>query len=120
MRAAVGGLVLITVLVAGCGGGGTDPGGGGGGSVNTCPSTSASISVNDNSFTPGCTTVAPGTTVTWTWGANVSNNHNVTFPGGPSSNTQTSGTFQRTFSQAGTFSYTCTVHAGMSGQVRVQ
>jgi plastocyanin len=64
--------------------------------------------------------VAVGATVTWTWGSNASNGHNVTFAGGPASDTQVSGTFQRTFNTAGTFSYQCTVHGPMTGEVRVQ
>jgi plastocyanin len=89
---------------------GTGPGGG---------STTNAISVRDNSFDPHETTVAPGTTVTWTWtGANL---HDVTFNNGPQSARQSSGTFARTFANAGTYAYHCTVHgSSMSGEVVVR
>ncbi|MCC7002216.1 MAG: hypothetical protein IT357_08680 [Gemmatimonadaceae bacterium] len=78
------------------------------------------VRVGNNFFSPASRTVAAGTTVTWTWNAG-SVMHNVTFTGGPASPNQTSGTFQRTFSSAGTFAYTCTIHgASMSGSVTVQ
>lgn len=88
--------------------------------MNTCPSTSLNVTVNNDSFTPSCTTVPVGSTVTWTWGTNASNGHNVTFAAGPNSPTQTTGTFDRAFGTAGTFSYSCTVHRGMDGEIRVQ
>ena len=119
-RTSVIGAVLA--FAAACGGGGEPTGnGGGGGGGNTCTSTSTSVTVNNNSFTPRCTTVPAGSTITWTWGNNATNGHNVTFPTPPSSATETTGTFQRTFAAAGTFSYLCTVHgAAMSGSIVVQ
>lgn len=119
--------VLFLVLAA-CGGGGattaTTPnppgggGGGGGGGGTTCSGTTTSVSVVDNAFNPSCTKVAVGSTVTWTWAG--ANPHNVTFPTGASSATQTTGTFERAFPTAGTFNYSCTVHAGMNGSVVVE
>jgi plastocyanin len=91
---------------------GTPPGTNGG-------STSSSITVADNSFTPSETTVSVGTTVTWTW--NASTQHNVTFNDGSASATQASGTFARAFNAAGTYNYHCTIHgASMSGSVTVK
>lgn len=110
-------VLMTSAAVAACGGGGGDNG------YNnptnpTPPSTSNAINVRDNSFAPSATTVAVGTTVTWTWVGTES--HNVTFSGGPASNNMTSGTYQRTFGSAGTFNYSCTNHAGMNGSVTVQ
>jgi plastocyanin len=117
MRLTTAGKIIVGVLLAACGGGGdgyntpTNP------NPNP-PSTSNAITVRDNSFSPSATTVAVGTTVTWTWaGADI---HNVTFPGGPASPEQSSGTYQRTFSTAGVFNYSCTRHTGMNGSVTVQ
>lgn len=77
------------------------------------------VRVGNNFFLPPTRSVPVGTTVTWTWNDG-SVMHNVTFPGGPASPNQSSGTFQRTFTTAGTFAYTCTIHgAPMSGSITV-
>jgi len=114
---------------ASCGGGGasnsvTGPTGGNppggnptGGSEN--PVSTNAVTVADNTFTPSSIQVAPGTTVTWTWASGASS-HNVTFTDGTRSADRSSGTFTRTFSTAGTFSYTCTLHGGMNGSVLVK
>lgn len=79
----------------------------------------ASVSVLDNFFNPTSSTVSAGGTVTWTWGGGV--DHNVTFSAGSSSGTQTAGTFARTFADAGSFGYQCTIHgSSMSGTIVVQ
>ena len=93
---------------------GTGPGGGGGHTTN--------ISVQNNSFSPTPDTVAAGQ-VTFTW-ATPSNGHNVTWLTGPAplpaaSDTKTSGTYQATL-PAGTYTYHCTIHAGMNGKIVVQ
>lgn len=78
------------------------------------------VRVGNNFFTPTTRTVSTGTTVTWTWNAG-SNDHNVVFTDGPASAIQSSGTFERTFNDAGTFPYQCTVHGpSMSGTVVVE
>lgn len=116
------GSVLAAFVALGCGGGdGPTNNGGNNGGANTCTSTSNAVQVLDNRYSPSCTTVPPGTTVTWTWGGNVANSHTVTFPTGETSPNQTSGTFTRTFAAAGTYTYVCTVHgAAMGGRVVVQ
>lgn len=124
MRALTGALMLA-LAVAGCGGGDDPPtgtNGNGGPTGNTCTSTSAAITVQNNSFSPSCTTVPVNTEVVWTWSALATNGHNVTFSTGTqNSPTQTSGEFRRTFTAAGTYTYLCTVHgAAMSGQIKVQ
>jgi plastocyanin len=81
------------------------------------PPSAANVTVNDNVFNPSATTIALGGQVTWTWSG--SQPHNVTFQSGESSATQSSGTFSRTFTAAGSFSYQCTVHSGMQGSVSV-
>jgi plastocyanin len=105
------GLLAVVTFAGSCAGGSTAPDSG--------PSTSSSIDVGDNFFDPKATTVPVGTTVTWTWRG--SNAHDVSFTGGPSSVTKTSGTYSRQFTTAGTYNYICSVHgAAMSGQVVVQ
>jgi plastocyanin len=109
----LGGVSLVCLLI-GCGGGSGTP---------TSPSTGGnSVTVGNNFYSPISLTVPANTTVTWTW-ANGATQHNVTFddPGGPASPTQSSGTFQRTFTTPGTYPYHCTIHgaAVMHGTVTV-
>lgn len=121
--------IATLVAAAACGGGGasnsvTNPTGGnptGGNPTGgtDSPQATNAVAVGDNIFTPANILVAVGTTVTWTWSPNVSA-HNVTFGDGAKSPDQASGTFTRTFSTAGTFNYSCTLHSGMSGSVKVQ
>ena len=122
-------MIATLVVAAACGGGGasnsvTNPTGGnptGGnptGGTDTPTSTNA-VAVGDNIFTPASIVVAVGTTVTWTWSPNVTT-HNVVFPDGTKSPDQATGTYSRTFSAAGTFNYSCTLHSGMNGTVKVQ
>ena len=120
-------LPLVLVVLSACGGGGGNGGDGsnyspvepsGGGTTST-PSSSSDIRVSDNAFSPASTTVAPGTTVTWTWAA--SSEHDVTFTDGPRSPIQSTGTYQRTFPAAGSFPYRCSIHgAAMSGTITVR
>ena len=88
--------------------------------TGTAPApTAAAVSIGDNFFDPTGATVAAGGTITWTWNGSVS--HNVTFPTGTNSATQSSGTFSRTFATAGSFDYLCTIHgSAMSGTIVVQ
>ncbi len=82
------------------------------------------VRVDDNFFAPGTVTATrvDGTAqVVWNWAG--SNLHNVTFDAGPPhSDTQSSGSFSRDFSEPGSFTYICTVHgrAVMSGTVTVE
>jgi len=123
MRCVREALVVATIGLSACGGG-TEPVGGNGpgnpiGPSGQCPSTT-SVTVQNDFFSPSCARVAVGGTVTWTWGSNASNGHNVTFATGQNSATMTSGTFDRSFPTAGTFAYECTIHQGMDGEIRVQ
>src|SRR5205809_5158751 len=88
----------------------------------TTPPLSAAVNVGDNFFDKASEVVQVNHTVTWTW--NGMNPHTVSFTGGPESGTpagtsQTSGTYQRTFTSTGTFSYFCRVHGSMTGTVTV-
>jgi hypothetical protein len=77
------------------------------------------VQVGNNFFNPQTLNATVGTRVVWTWAADAVD-HNVTFDDGPNSSTQSSGTFERTFSAAGTFPYHCTIHGtAMSGSVVV-
>ena len=108
--------LLLALVVASCGGSSTPTTG----TTNGTGNTSSSISVGNNFFSPSATTVAVGTTVTWTW-ATGDVQHNVTFDDGTHSNDQSNGSYSRTFSAAGSYNYHCTIHgaAVMSGTVTV-
>lgn len=89
------------------------------------PVAAANVAIpgGSNSFQPNDVYVLPAGTVTWT--NNSGTNHNVTFSGGtvgaPANVAAfTDGSVQRTFTTSGTYNYQCTLHAGMSGRVRVQ
>lgn len=112
-------LAVAAALLVACGGDGYSTGPSGTTTGTTTTSTTNAIGVRDNSFSPGATTVAAGTTVTWTWSG--ANPHNVTFDDGTKSTTQSSGTFQRSFATPGAYPYHCTIHgASMSGTVTVR
>ena len=93
-----------------------NPGGGGGGG----PVQTTAVDVRDNNFNPDEIQVAVGATVTWSWTTGTI--HNVTFDDDTISDSgnRNSGTVQRTFDTAGTYTYECTIHPGMEGEVVVQ
>jgi plastocyanin len=109
--------VLALASLAACGGGG-------GSDTPTGPATGGSsnaVTVGNNFFSPANLSVAPGATVTWNWDMG-DTLHQIAFTdNAPGSAKQSSGTFQRTFSTAGTYSYFCTVHGAqlMSGTITV-
>ena len=92
--------------------GATGPTGGG--------STSNSISIVDYGFTPGSTSIAVGTTVTWNWNGQAT--HNVTFDDPSvtgSGDMGSGGSFSKVFNTPGTYTYQCTNHYGMTGTISV-
>jgi plastocyanin len=108
---AVGLLVVLAVLVA------------------PVRAASHAIDVRDNSFTPRELTVRAGDTVTWTNNGDVI--HNVVSNDGTpvafeSGNVPAGETFSFTFTEPGTYDYTCTFHSsgtpptGMVGTITVE
>src|SRR4030095_4318089 len=82
-------------------------------------STAAVTATTGTQFQPTPVTIARGGTVTWTF----ETLHNVTFftAGSPANLPNTpGGSVSRTFTNAETFNYTCTIHPGMNGSVVVQ
>jgi len=135
-------IVVLAVVAMACGGSGGDGyttgtgngNGTGGGNPTGGGAASASATVTMSrgddgygtatfSFSPASVTVARGGTVTWSNEA-ASATHNVTFAsttGAPASiGNFASGNASRTFNTAGTYSYQCTNHTGMTGSVTVQ
>ena len=85
------------------------------------PFQSSVSTVSGDVFTPNKVAISQGGQVTWTFGGT---EHTVVFSGAGSPSGITSGGYSsshsRTFAQTGNFSYVCTIHAGMSGQVIVR
>ena len=117
-------LVLALVTVAACGGGGssynnpttpTTP------TPPTTPTATTSVSLLNNRFDPTAIVVSPSAVVTFTNNDGIA--HNVSFSDTniPSVPNWTSGARTATMPAAtGTYTYTCTIHAGMNGTVKVQ
>lgn len=127
-------LSAVVIAVLACGGGG----GGGGSNPPTAPTppsgpsapSTASFAMSSgldaygyetNAFSPASVTIARNGTVTWVNSTGVS--HNVTFStaGAPANiASHSTGSNARTFATAGTFSFGCTNHPGMTGSVVVE
>jgi plastocyanin len=76
------------------------------------------VSIGDNFFSPVKARVNPLGKVKWTNNGKVQ--HNVTFQGGGSSGNLGPGeSFVKKFNRAGKFLYSCTIHPGMTGKVKV-
>lgn len=80
--------------------------------------TSNAVTIQGMRFAPGNLTVAKGTQVTW-----VNNDrmpHNIVGQGFRSSNLSQGQSFSHTFSEAGTYTYQCSLHPGMTGTITVE
>jgi plastocyanin len=108
-------LVAVFVVLTGCGSSKK--------SATTTPTTAAgpppaaTVVLKGIAFNPKSVSIKTGDTVEWTWddGAIA---HNVVGPDFKSP-VQSKGTFRHTFTAAGTVSYQCTLHPGMTGTVAV-
>lgn len=126
-RLRVASTVLVALLAAAvlgaCGGGGdAEPGEGATASAvggTKTPPGAGVVLAEDLQFQPAALRIGVGDTVTWRFvdGEIV---HNVVFAEGPSSELMSSGTFERTFEEAGTFPYRCTLHSAMKGKITVE
>jgi plastocyanin len=86
------------------------------------PPTVDTVTVNNNFFSPKTVAIQVNHPVTWTWSSG-GVEHTVTFTAGPTplptEAAQSTGSHSTTFTTVGTYSYVCTIHAGMSGTVSV-
>lgn len=82
------------------------------------PGSTPTVTLQDDEFDPAELTVEAGTTVVWEFDDGP-RAHNVVADGF-SSQTKADGTFEHTFDEPGTYSYSCTLHAGMDGTVIVE
>ena len=113
------GLVLVSLGagIAACGGSGNDPAPA---AAQAPKASGTTVSVQDNSFSPGTLKVSPGDTVTFTNEGAVA--HTVTATNGAkfdSGSLEPGKTFKFTAEKAGTVSYVCTIHPGMQGTIEV-
>ena len=78
------------------------------------------VTVDNFSFAPGTTTIAVGTTVTWTNHDDIP--HNVVSPDEKfkSPVLDTDQSFSHTYAATGTYTYYCSIHPRMTGQVVVR
>lgn len=117
-------LVVLCVGAAACGGSDSVTGGTSGNNGNTGgsqPTATTSVTMSGLQFHPADILVSAGATVTWSNQDNLA--HNVTFANGTitSIGDFSSGSKSTTMpSTPGTYSYRCTIHAGMNGTVTVQ
>jgi len=111
---------VVAAVGSGCSGSSVGPGVGGIGGGNDCPANT--VCMLNTSFEPASLTVNRNGSVGFLNQSGII--HNVTFasPAAGVSNipNHSSGSSSRTFANAGTFGFTCTLHAGMNGQIVVQ
>jgi len=120
-------VIGVVSLAAACGGGGggstapinNNPTGPSTPSNPSSPVVTTAVTIGDDFFDPANIQVSPGASVTWTWPSGV-RTHNVTFADVSSGDKNPGGSFTKAFPIAGTFTYTCTLHAGMNGSVLVK
>jgi plastocyanin len=127
-RFAFGVLAIAVALISACGNGPPSASGSGGPAVDVgtsgakLGSPDVKVEANDNlAFSPTSSAAKVDQIVQWT---NVgSQTHNITFSGdavGVSDTTLNGGdVWQVKFTKAGTYSYQCTIHSGMSGTIAV-
>jgi plastocyanin len=88
----------------------------------TVPARTAVVTTQGSAFSPAEVEFAPGGTVTWQFSGTT---HNVTFkdlapPGGNIQNSAPGTSASRTFPTEGDYDYSCTIHDGMKGRIRVR
>ncbi|WP_183096112.1 cupredoxin domain-containing protein [Nocardioides stalactiti] len=77
----------------------------------------STISASGVTFTPANTTVAQGTSVTWSFTGTHTTTSDQAFWN--SGNRSTGATYSQGMKSAGKFPYHCTIHAGMNGSITV-
>ena len=106
-------LLLAAALLAGCAAGGQDD------ATSAPPAKGATnVVVKQMRYSPAAIEVPTGTEVTWSFRDGLLQ-HNVVGDGWGSGEPQRAGTYSHTFTQPGTYDYTCTLHAQMTGRVVV-
>lgn len=84
------------------------------------PGTVTLVTIQDAGFSPASVTVPVGRTVRWTNAGQLAHNSTSTTGAWASPTLAAGQSFEHTFQAAGTYTYSCTLHAGMNGTVVVQ
>jgi plastocyanin len=111
--------LLVAALALGLASCGSDSGGQAA-STGACPSGAVTIHMKDTRFDPKAASAKAGDTVCWVNDDAV--DHNAVANSGASFNSALFGkgkTFSAKLAQAGTVKYECTVHPGMTGEIKV-
>ena len=116
-RLAVGLFAFLLALALGACGDSDDGNTAAGNETDGVAADGKTVGLKNLEFRPKEITVKVGDTVTWRWQENVL--HNVVADEFKSENLS-KGTYRHTFTQAGTYDYRCTLHAGMDGEVIVE
>jgi plastocyanin len=109
------GLAVLSVL-AGCGGDDS----GGGGSTASCASDAVTIKMADIKFDPDTATVKTGQQVCWVNEDDVQHDAVAENDEFESELFNKGETFTATLDKPGTVKYVCTVHPGMTGELKVE
>jgi len=80
----------------------------------------SSITISNFAFSPASLTVPVGTAVTWTNKDSPTHTISAKDSSFDSGSLATGATFSYTFSQKGTFEYSCKIHPSMNGKVVVE
>jgi plastocyanin len=80
--------------------------------------TGSAVSIQNFAFSPASLTIKAGTTVTWT--NQDSATHTIKSSSFNSGSLSTGDKFQFTFTNPGTYSYSCGIHPSMQGTIIVQ
>ena len=110
-------LVIGLVVLAGCGG---DDDGDGGSSASACASDAVTIEMVDIKFKPETASVKAGQEVCWVNEDDVQHDAVAENDAFKSELFNKGETFTATVDQPGTIKYVCTVHPGMTGELKVE
>jgi plastocyanin len=84
------------------------------------PTGPVEVVASDNSFTSADVTISVNGTIRWRNAGTVEHNSTSATALWSSGNLAPGATFEHQFRQAGVFNYSCTLHPGMAGVIRVQ
>jgi plastocyanin len=111
-------LIIALVVLAGCGG--DSDGGGGSSASSSCPSDAVTIKMADIKFDPETATVKTGQQVCWVNEDDVQHDAVAENDAFKSQLFNKGETFTATLDKPGTIKYVCTVHPGMTGELKVE